>query len=238
MNWVAIGVGAGAGVVAVLISAGIMKLLGRENSKAANILYLIVFALTLVIGREFVEPRIQAKRVESALLDMPVYRTLQQHEPKAYEQIRSAVETSIANKLPQEQMWVVTRPVITEVVTRRLPHASDDVLIKYGAYIVSATSLLHAKGGQACFSYLNPTPGQALDYAALLGKEVAEQELNLVSELVTSAAGKKRAAVTEAEAKLDAMPLSASFYLSTVNPTLLPCKPRIRLISTSKSTVK
>lgn len=203
MNWVAIGVGAGAGVVAVLLSAGIMRLFGQANSKAANILYLVVFALTLAVGREFVEPRIQAQRVESALLDMPVYRTLQQHEPKAYEQIRSAIETSIANKLPQEQMWAVTRPVITEVATRRLPHASDTVLVKYGAHIVSATTLLHAKGGDACFSYINPAPGEALDFTALLGREVAEQELSLVAEIVTSAAGKKRAAVTETEAKLD-----------------------------------
>jgi hypothetical protein len=35
MNWIgmAVGAGAGAGVVAVLISAGIMKMLGKNNSK-------------------------------------------------------------------------------------------------------------------------------------------------------------------------------------------------------------
>lgn len=203
MNWIAIGVGAGAGVTAVLISAGIMRLLGRSNSKGANILYIVVFALALAGGREFVEPRIQAQRVESALLDMPIYRALQQHELKAYEQIRSAIENTIASKLPQEHMWTVTRPLIAEVATRRLPHASDEVLVKFGTHIVSTTTLLHAKGGNVCFSYINPTPGEALDFAALLGREVAEQELNLIADLVNSAAGKKRAAVTEAEATPD-----------------------------------
>ena len=203
MNWIAIGVGAGAGVVAVLISAGIMRLIGRPNSKGANILHVVVFAAALAAGREFVEPRIQAQRVESTLLDMPIYRALQQHEPKAYEQIRAAIENTIANKLPQEQMWATTRPVIAEVTARRLPHASDDVLVAFGAHIVSTTALLRAKGGNVCFSYINPSPGEALDFTKLLGKEVAQQELNLVANLVISAAGKRRPAVTEAEATPD-----------------------------------
>jgi len=203
MNWISIGVGAGAGVVAVLVSTGIVRLLGRQNSKGANILYIVIFALALALGREFVEPRIQAIRVESTLLDMPVYRALQQHEPEAYEKIRSAIERNIANKLPQEKTWAVTRPVVAEVTARRLPHASDDVLIKFGEHVISTTSLLYAKGGNACFSYINPAPGETLDFTALLGKDLAKQELDLVADLVVSAAGKKRSAVTEAEATPD-----------------------------------
>lgn len=203
MNWVAIAIGAGAGVVAVLLSAGIMRLLGRPNSKGANVLYIVIFAAALTLGREFVEPRIQAQRVESALLDMPVYRALQQHEPKAYGRIRSAIEDGIANKLPQEQMWAATRPVVAEVTARRLPHASDDVLVKFGEHVVLTTTLLHSKGGNVCFSYINPASGEALDFTVLLGKEVAQQELNLVADLVVSAAGKTRSAVTEAEATPD-----------------------------------
>ena len=200
MNWISIGVGAGAGVVAVLISAGIMRLMGRTNSKSSNILYIVIFALALALGREFVEPRIRAQQVESTLLDMPIYKALQQHEPEAYEKIRAVIEKGIANKLPNEQMWVVTRPVVAEVAARRLPHASDDVLVKFGAHIVTTTAILYAKGGNACFSYINPAPGEALDFTALLGKEVAQQELDLVADLVVSAAGKKRPFVTEAEA--------------------------------------
>jgi hypothetical protein len=203
MNWISVAIGAGAGVVAVLISAGIMRLLGQPNTKGANVLYIVVFAIALSLGREFVEPRVQAQRVESALLDMPVYRALQQHEPEAYGRIRSALEDGIANKRPQEHILTTTRPVVAEVTARRLPYASDDVLVKFGEHFVLTTTLLYSKGGTACFSYINPAPGEALDFTALLGKEVAQQELNLIADIVVSAAGKTRPAVTEATATQD-----------------------------------
>jgi hypothetical protein len=203
MNWVAIAVGAGAGVAAVLISAGILRLLGRRNFKGANVLYVVIFAAALALGREFVEPRIQAQRVESALLDMPVYRALQQYEPEAYGRIRSAMESGITSKLPLEKIWAATRPVVGEVTARQLPHASDDVLVKFGQHVVLTLDLLHSKGGNVCFSYINPAPGEALDFTVLLGKEIAQQELNLVAELVVSAGGKTRPRVTEAQATPD-----------------------------------
>lgn len=203
MNWVGILVGAGAGVVAVLISAGIMKLLGKPNSKGANVLHIIVFAAALALGREIVEPRIQAQRVEAALLDMPIYRALQQHEPEAYKKVLATIERGVVNKVPMEQMWAATRPVVGEVTGRRLPHATDEVLVRFGEHIVSATTLLYSKGGNACFSYLSPAPGEALDFTVLLGNDVAQQELNLVAEAVVSAAGKTRPAVTEAETARD-----------------------------------
>jgi len=203
MNWVGIAVGAATGAVAVLISIGIMKLAGKPNFKGANVLYIIIFVGALTLGRESVEPRIQAQRVESTLLDMQVYRALQQHEPEAYKKIQSAIEDGIANQRPKEQMWAATRPVIGEIMTRRLPHASDEVLIKFGEHIVFATTLLHSKGGNACFSYINPAPGEALDFTVLLGKDAAQKELDLVADLVVSAAGKTRLAVTEAEVAPD-----------------------------------
>jgi len=142
MNWVPILVGAGAGVVAVLISTAVMKLLGKQESKGATVLYVVVFAIVLAIGREFATPQIQAMRAESALLEMPIYRALQKYEPQAYERILSAIERGIAKKLPQEQIWAVTRPVITEVSARRLPHASDDVLVQFAEHLVLTTNLL------------------------------------------------------------------------------------------------
>jgi hypothetical protein len=203
MNWIGIAVGAGAGVVAVLISAGIMRLLGKSNTKGANLLHVVIFAVALALGREVVEPRIQASQVEAKLLEMPVYRAMQQFEPDSYKRILTALENGIANKQPLEQMWSITRPVVGEVTIKRLPHASDDVIIKFASHFVSATTLLHSKGGNACFSYINPAPGEAPDFTALLGKDAAQRELDLVAEIVTSAAGKMRTPVSETETAAD-----------------------------------
>ncbi len=53
MNWIGIGVGAAAGMLAVLISIGILKLLGRSiTGKSAIILQVVIFVAALTIGRE------------------------------------------------------------------------------------------------------------------------------------------------------------------------------------------
>jgi len=204
MNWIGIGVGAAAGVVAVLVSVGIMKILGRSaTTKGAAILNIVIFFAALTIGREVVEPRIQAQRVEAALLEIPIYRALQQHEPDAYVRIRTAIRDGVARKLPKEQIWSSTRPVIGEVMGRRLPHTSDEAIVRFGHHIVSTMTVLHSKGGNACFYYINPTAGQAVDFNSLLGKETVEQELSILADVVVSASGKSLPKVTEAEAAPD-----------------------------------
>jgi hypothetical protein len=203
MNWIGMAVGAGAGVVAVLISAGIMKMLGKNNSKNANVLHVVVFAAALAIGRELVEPRLHAQQAESQLLELSVYQALKQHEPDSYARILEAFKDGIASKRPIEQIWAVTRPVVGEITAKRLPHASDSTLIKFAGHIVSSVGALHANGGTACFSYINPAHGEALDFTALLGKEAAQRELDLVAEVVTSAAGQNRSPVSEAEGTAD-----------------------------------
>lgn len=203
MNWIGIAVGAGAGVLAVLISTWTMRMLGKSNSKGASILHVIVFAAALALGREVVEPRIQATQVEAKLLEIPVYRAIQQFEPDSYKKILTAFETGVASNKPLEQMWSVTRPVVGEVTSRRLPHATDSVITKFAGHVVTSTRFLHSKGGNTCFSYINPAPGEALDFAALMGKAAAQQELELVAEIVTSAAGKTRSPVPAEDAEAD-----------------------------------
>lgn len=203
MNWIGMVVGAGAGAVAVVLSMGILKLLGKSNSKSANVLHVVVFAAALALGREFVEPNIRAQQVESGLLELPIYRALQQYEPESYKRVVAAIEEGTAKQWPQERTWAVTRPILGEVAAKRLPHASDPVLIRFAEHLINATTLLHAKEGTACFSYVNPAPGEAVDFATLLGREVANHELNLVAEVVTSAAGTSRPPVAEAEVAAD-----------------------------------
>jgi hypothetical protein len=203
MNWIGMAVGAAAGVVAVLISAGILKLLGKSNSKGTSVLHVIVFAAALALGRELVEPRLQAQQVEYQLLELQVYRALKQYEPDSYAQIVAAFKEGIASKRPMEQIWATTRPVVGDVTSKRLPHASDAVLMSCAGHIVTAVSALHASGGTSCFSYINPAPGEATNFTAILGKEFEKKELDLLAEVVTSAAGTTREPVPERDATAD-----------------------------------
>lgn len=211
MNWTAIAVGAVSGVVAVLISAGILKLLGRStNSKGAGVLYAIILAVSLTAGREVVQPVINAYQVEENLLKVPVYSALKQHEPQVYKDILAAFEAGAAKQLPQEAIWSKTRPLISEVATRRLPHAPDEVQLRFAKHATDAVVELHSKGGSSCFSYLNPAPGEAPDFSKLLSPEIVQRELGLVSDIVVFAAGQTRQRITDEQAEAPLQKLFAA----------------------------
>lgn len=201
MDWISVAVSGGAGGLAVLCSMGVLRLLGRSTgSRGAVILHAAMFAAALALGRHVVEPRLQAWRVESALLEMPVYRALQEHEPQSYQRIRSAIEQGIAARSPQQQIWAATRPVISEVTARLLPQAPDEVLARFAHHLVDGLTRLHAKGGTACFSYVNPAPGEAVDFGELLGAEFTARELDLVADIVVAAAAGRQPPVDQQEA--------------------------------------
>lgn len=204
MDWTGVAVSAGAGALAVLCSMGVLRLLGRSpGSRGAVILHAALFAAALALGRHVVEPRIQAWRVESALLEMPVYRALQQHEPQSYQRIRLAIEQGIAQRWPQQRIWAATRPVINEVTARLLPQAPDEVLARFSHHLVDALARLHAQGGTACFSYVNPAPGEAVDFGELLGAAFTARELDLVADVVVATAAGRQPPVDPQEATPD-----------------------------------
>jgi hypothetical protein len=198
MNWVPIAVGAGAGVIAVLISAGIMKLIGKpSDSKGARVLYFLAFFAFLTLGRELVQPRVEAHAVEAGLLELPLYRALKDYEPQTYQQVLKLLEDGIATRQPQEQVWAKTRPLITEVATGRLLHASDEVQMRFAQHTTSAVTALYERGDTTCFSYINPAPGEAINFVPLFSPEIVKRELDLLSEIVVSAAGQTRTRVSE-----------------------------------------
>jgi hypothetical protein len=198
MNWISIAVGAGAGVLAVLVSAGLMKLIGKSSDSAgARVVYVVVFALAMAGGREFVAPSLLANAMESALLELPVYKALKEHEPEAYQRVLQAFEFGASHDRPKEETYSETRSIISEVAAKRLPHASDDVQIRFADHAAQTVMTLHAKGGDSCFSYLHPSPGQAVDFMAILGKDYATRELDLLSEAIISSAGMTRPRVSQ-----------------------------------------
>lgn len=203
MNWIGIAVGAGAGVVAVLISRGILRLLGKSEAKWGAVLQVVVFVAALSLGREVVEPRIRESQVEAELLKMPIYRAIQQYEPDAYKRIMTAFKSGYSSKQSIEEIWAATRPMVGEIASKRLPHASDAVLVDFARHIVDAIKLLHSKGGSVCFSYVNPTPGEAPDFVSLLGKEITQRELDLMVEIIKTSAGQSIPNVAESDVEED-----------------------------------
>lgn len=198
MNWIGIAVGGAAGLVAVLISVGVLKLLGKSSeTTGARVLHLIVFAAALTLGREFVQPILEAHAVDARLLKMPLYKALKEHEPEVYDRVLKLIEEGIATKQPQEQVLSSARPLITEVATRRILHSSDQVQLRFAEHAVAATSALYKAGGTTCFSYIQPASGEAINYMSLLPPELIQQELQLLTDIVVSSAGQTRQLVSE-----------------------------------------
>lgn len=211
MNWhnvfVSAVAGAIAGAVATIISKKILKLLGKENSKWANIFHGIIFVAAIAISQMIVvsqkgKPTIDISKIESEILQMPAYQNLKKFEPEIYNRILSVVKTSVQNKQPIEQTISAGRAVIIETMGKKMPYASDATVIKTIRHGISVINLLHSKGGDACFFYIYPESNTAIDFSVFLDKDTIQKELDLASEIIVSTAGKKQkhAVITNTEA--------------------------------------
>ena len=119
MSLVAMGVGAVAGLLAVVVS----QLFVSKEERKARPVHALIFATFMGLGsvasREYFEPKFAAASVDSELAKMPIYQALQQHEPAVYAQIVQALRLGIENQTPNEVTFAQTRPLISGVIERR-----------------------------------------------------------------------------------------------------------------------
>ena len=204
MDWQSIGITAGAAATSVLIAMAIIRLWRKpQDSAAARIVQALVLAVMLVLAKTVVEPRWQASRLEAAMMEVPVHRALKEHHPEVYAQVAATVREVVMRKLSEEEAHARTRPLIGTLAVKMWPHAPDDLAVRFGGFLVDSLSVLHAKGGTACFAWIHAPSGEVHDFAALLGDELAGRDLELLEQVIVRTSGQRRAPVSEAEVAAD-----------------------------------
>lgn len=146
--------------------------------------------------------------VEAELLKARIFRVLKQHEREEWEALLEKVRPLLAEGASMEAVRAQIMPVVSGLLGRRAPHASDEVLIEFGLYLVDSLQELSELGADACYGYLFPaeTGGRVT-----LSREMVERELEVLADVIESAARGPRAIPTVEEVGADLTEVFASF---------------------------
>lgn len=191
MNWISVGLAASSGALAVGIASLIVRN-PKEKRGAYAIVFVVCFASLQGLSREFVFPDLnawnQARKVEAALLEVPVFQAIKQYDPKTYESLVSDLKGSFTKGIDDSQVIGVVRGHIAGLVQKRLPSASDDAVVSYMSVMVTEIGELSSRGGDLCYRFLFPQPSGPIDARKYFSKQTQDADLAALAQVVRTSA--------------------------------------------------
>src|SRR5262245_14810228 len=98
----------------------------------------------------------QGHRARAALLEQPVYRVLDLHEPALFEELLMQYRFCRNGQAMCKNFVNVANQRISEVATRALAHASQDSVLALLRDMVATARKLQSAPGDACFRFWFP----------------------------------------------------------------------------------
>lgn len=192
MNWLTVLTSALAAALGALAGGLIGGLLTRgRNGGSRQIAVVICLAVGAALGTQVLGPRASAwyelHNAEAKLLEIPVYRVLEKHEPAAYAKILAEYKRSVADP---KQLGAFTSLVMSEVgnvTSRRMSTASQDSLIALMREMLGNLRVLQ-KDGDSCFRYLFPQVAGPIDFTKHFDEAAENRSLTLLAEVIRSSA--------------------------------------------------
>jgi hypothetical protein len=133
--------------------------------------------------------KVTAADMEKALDQVRIYRALKDHEPEAYRTAVDATTDAVLRGNSLADARAVTMPLIQSIVQRRLPDATDEVMIRFGELVVDELTAIRERDPLLCYAYAfggdAAATGQALD---LLPPEVKARDLDVSAQIIESSA--------------------------------------------------
>jgi hypothetical protein len=163
----------------------------RERRIAYVLALVISFATLNALARVFVLPHIRAwqyeRKVEQELQEIPAYRVIQQSDPQTYEKIRVIVRDGIRDGQRPEVLASRIRAVISELVIRYIPYASDDAVIAFTGVMVREIEELTQVNPDHCYQFLFPEQYGPLDLMKHIDATTLQDDLAALAILIQSA---------------------------------------------------
>jgi hypothetical protein len=192
MNWATVfasSIMAALGAVAGgLIGALLMR--GRQGG-SRNILFIVCLVVGAAVGAQLLGPRVSAwyvlRDAESKLLEVPVYRVLQKHEPAAYAKILAEYKRSVADPKQTGAFTSLVMSEVSGITSRRMGTASQSSLIALVREMLGNLRVLQ-KDGDSCFRYLFPQVAGPVDFAKYFDRIAEDHSLTLLAEVIRSSA--------------------------------------------------
>jgi len=125
---------------------------------------------------------------EAALLKQPIYQVLKKHEPDVYEKVLSEYELYKRDETPRESFINTANSEISLAATRHLGQASTPAVLALMHDMLDTARTLQKQPGDSCFRYWFPQVSGPPDIARYIGTAPQAHTLDLMAEVIRSAA--------------------------------------------------
>jgi hypothetical protein len=141
----------------------------------------------------------RSRAVEAELLAEAPFRILKEHSPAEYARILDAWREFKSGARSQPEFVRESNALFSQAATRRLGAASQEAVQALMHDTVRTVKKLHASSPETCFRYFYPEVAGAPDVTDILGAEEQRRTLELMSEVVRSAASSPVARPAQSE---------------------------------------
>jgi hypothetical protein len=127
-------------------------------------------------------------RAETALLKQPVYRVLQKHDRPLFDELVAEYRVYQRDEERPEQYINFANEKISLVATRSLAHGSQESVLALVRDMLATARRLQLRPGDQCFRFWFPKVSGAPDIAQATDAQSQAHTLDLMSEVIRSAA--------------------------------------------------
>ena len=127
--------------------------------------------------------------LRNELLKIPLYRTMSLHEPEAYSVIVEHVSANYNKEQSLTDPRPELRPILQDILDRRMPFASDDALRAFLNLILEQTSVLYDIDAELCDIYLGAYMNIDIDQRQIVERfspELLRKEHQIISNVIMS----------------------------------------------------
>jgi len=190
MDWIEIVVIVMAGVI-----PAVAAYLTSKRLKKGRIVPIVVFILFFVglgaLVKQSVIPAIHVwksqREIDQSLSQISAYQYIAKYDSKAYQQIRSEILDSIKKGEGQGQATARGRKVVAAFVSKYIPRASDEAVIRYMNAMVQEIEELANKDPEICYRFLFPERYETPDIPQNLKPDTQRADLAALADVIRTA---------------------------------------------------
>lgn len=159
----------------------------------ASIFRIAAIVLVLTLSFTLYLKLTHQKRLEASLKDtqliletIPFHQILQKNDPELYNQLSLAIDRSVEQNDSLETLRSKLQSYLEQIVSQRLPTASNKAVIDYMKVTVEELKALKARGNDYCHQFLYPTTDQTVVIGDFIDKDLLIQDREAVKEVIRS----------------------------------------------------
>ncbi len=215
MNWIAIGLAAGAGALAALVAGAVIRT-PKQRKTAYTLVFVVVFAVLNVLAKQYLLPVLgadyEAGRAEHALLEIPAFQAMKQYDPSTFQAVMNDLKEGLKRGTPESELTAKVKTHVENLVQKRLPLASDQAVVTYMGVMVRAIWEFTRQDPNLCYKFLFPQQYGAINPQKYLPKELLEADFAGLAQVIKTSAENPQPLPKEADVSSDMKVAFAELY--------------------------